>query len=472
MTTPNQLTLNFKDLFEQQEAIEKDPVFQAKKNEYKDRVLESKYNLATLSEIFQDPDLISRISTDIHSLITEKERISRVRQYQHLTTTKKPQAKDVSTVNTIAEEEWERIKNLEESRTNLNEYISPIASRKRKYLSMPTTSPPPEIEEPLQQSITAPTTINSELALPSVCITDNNTTNTEQQGDDDPLENSFKETAKLFQQSLLKSIGPKYLYTLLPRQCESSTYKYVKDNYTPHTTVTSDDSKSLEDTLITITIYNPQKTDKKFQEIEILGSQKLSDFRDAMYCLSDFLSNGDKLGQIPTGEIINTSEKKLSPSIIYMDHVFYLDTRLQQQDDYYDELIKSWLTRKGVNKGVFKYEKKAMEDAVVKDIPIYIHKPFVFLHQDGCEHMLQFQDVRLLSPSEYQSKSEFPRTTHNLKYDRFKCSMCTIFPATKITEEEVLSGFSPCYFCDKCFVSFHNEHSDVVATDYIGTVRI
>lgn len=38
MTTPNQLTLNFKDLFEQQEAIEKDPVFQAKKNEYKDRV--------------------------------------------------------------------------------------------------------------------------------------------------------------------------------------------------------------------------------------------------------------------------------------------------------------------------------------------------------------------------------------------------------------------------------------------------
>lgn len=179
-----------------------------------------------------------------------------------------------------------------------------------------------------------------------------------------------------------------------------------------------------------MTLHNAQKTDKKFQEIEILGSQKLSDFRDSLYCLSDFSSHGDKLGHIPTDEIINTLEKKLSPSIIYIDHVFYIDTRIQHQEDYYDELINSWLVRKGVNRGVFKYEKKAMQDVLIKNIPIHIHKPFVFLHQDKCEHMLLFQDIRLLSPSEYQSKGEFPRTTHNLKYDRFKCSMCTIFPAT------------------------------------------
>lgn len=38
MTTPNQLTNKFKDLFEQQSAIENDPEFQAKKNKYRDKV--------------------------------------------------------------------------------------------------------------------------------------------------------------------------------------------------------------------------------------------------------------------------------------------------------------------------------------------------------------------------------------------------------------------------------------------------
>jgi hypothetical protein len=187
----------------------------------------------------------------------------------------------------------------------------------------------------------------------------------------------------------------------------------------------------LDDTLITITIFNPKKTNKKFQEIEILGSQSLSDIRDCIYCLSDFSSNGDKLNKSPTGEIINTTEKKLSPAIIYIDHVFYIDTRLEHQPaTYYDDLIDAWLTKKDVNKRVFKYQKKNMQDVLFEDTPLQLHKPFVFIHQDKCEHMVLFQNIRLLSPSEYKSKNEFPRTTHNLKYDRFKCSMCTIFPAT------------------------------------------
>lgn len=192
--------------------------------------MESKYNVATLSEVFQDPGLISRISTEIHSLITEKERMSRVRQYQTLTTKKKPQAKDVSAVNTIAEEELERIRDLEKSHTNPDEYISPIASRKRHYLSMLKASPPLELEQPVQQSNSTPTTINSDLALPSVCISDNCVATNNQQADENPLEKSFEETAKLFQQSSLKSVGPRYLYTFLPRQCDSSAYIYVKDN--------------------------------------------------------------------------------------------------------------------------------------------------------------------------------------------------------------------------------------------------
>lgn len=204
--------------------------------------MESKYDLTTLSEIFQDPDLLSRISNEMYSFIKLRERSSRVRGHLDLVTTKKPQAKDVSTNRIIADEELQRIKALEENNNNPNEYISPIASKKRKYLATETVdivrSPllsGIEEEEKAEELVAQPNativTINSTLALPSVWINDNNTTPTEQQeNDESPLEKSFEETALLFDQSLLKTVGSKYLYTLLPRQCDINAYKYVKDD--------------------------------------------------------------------------------------------------------------------------------------------------------------------------------------------------------------------------------------------------
>lgn len=181
----------------------------------------------------------------------------------------------------------------------------------------------------------------------------------------------------------------------------------------------------MDDILLTITVFNPINPNKKLQQLEILGSQSLSDFRDSFHCFRDFSRNGDG------GEVINMSDKKLSPAMIYMDHVFYIDTRSQNHPaNCYTDLIDGWLIKKGVNKAVFKYEIKDMQTTLFQDIPINLHQPCVFLHRENCEHMIIVQDVRLLSPMEYKSKKEFPRTTHNLKYDRFKCSLCTVFPAT------------------------------------------
>lgn len=38
-----------------------------------------------------------------------------------------------------------------------------------------------------------------------------------------------------------------------------------------------------------------------------------------------------------------------------------------------------------------------------------------------------------------------------------------------MTEEEVVSGFSPCYYCDSCFESFHNANNQVPFKEYRGT---
>ena len=224
------------------------------------------------------------------------------------------------------------------------------------------------------------------------------------------------------------------------------------------------------DTLATITIFNPQNPHAKFQEIEILGCQTLSNLRDAIYCQSDFTLNRDRKNQDPCEKIINTTKIKLSPSFIYMDHVFYIDTRNNDDipTDYYDKWIDAWLTKKQVNRDVFKYEKKNMQTLTLEDISFELHKPFVFIHQGNCEHMMLVDDIRLISNNEFESKNEFPRTTRNLRYDRFKCSMCSVYPATKITHEDIVSGFSPCYFCDICFESFHHGDSNVKVIEYSG----
>lgn len=40
---------------------------------------------------------------------------------------------------------------------------------------------------------------------------------------------------------------------------------------------------------------------------------------------------------------------------------------------------------------------------------------------------------------------------------------------SKVTEEYITTGFSPCYFCDNCFASFHNENDTVSVKEYCGT---
>ncbi|CAO3656909.1 unnamed protein product [Mucor hiemalis] len=462
-----------------------------------------------------------------------RERESRVRSQFELVTTKRPQAKDVERIRVLPDEDFERIKKVEEDIKEEDKYVNPIGFKKRRYLAQegseqecyPVINFDPDsaimrllrevqeeagipkgnnsVEGPIEtdalmneyveQIIIDPidqcseesvvntdnasqtestTSVNfiSDLVLPTQSTSDLAPATNTNKEEEHPLEKSFRETASLVKESPLKTVGSRYLYTLLPRQCEPTAYKYVKEDYTPQDITNFKEHSPTDDTIIVISAFNPVNINRKFQEVEILGSQTLSEFRDSLYCLSDFMSYGDRKDKVPTGEIVNTYVKKLSPSFIYIDHVFYVDTRLGSiSDDYYSNIIDNWLVKKGVNKSVFQYQIKNMQDMKLEDISFELSKPYVFHHQDKCEHMILIQDLRILSPAEYKSKSDFPRTTRNLKYDRFKCSMCSIFPATKVTEEYITTGFSPCYFCDNCFASFHNENDTVTVKEYCGT---
>lgn len=88
-----------------------------------------------MSEIFQDADLLARISKEAHNIMrSAAERPSRVRHEQDLITFKKPQAKDVITTRKI-DDDLEGIYEILEGMINDdNEYINPLAPKTRKYI--------------------------------------------------------------------------------------------------------------------------------------------------------------------------------------------------------------------------------------------------------------------------------------------------------------------------------------------------
>ncbi|CEP17268.1 hypothetical protein [Parasitella parasitica] len=453
---PESLKTEFKALFDSQASVEKEMKINEKKRKYKHLELESRYNTNILSEIFQDPDLLARISEESYSVMnTRGPRPSRIRGASDIITSRKPQAKDVTSARVVEQEVAAMYDNMEKNLNRDQEYINPLTPKVRKYIaheeSSEAISSSSQLHKPM---LSFPEPIGSGLDVLEVHAKDE-------------LSRILNETSALIRQSPLKTVKSNNLYNLLPRQSEINAFIYVKEDY-----IDSPDSSSstIDDTLITITIFNPQNPHAKFQEIEMLGSQTLSNLRDAIYCQSDFTQNRHYKNQDPNEKIVNTTKTKLSPSMIYMDHVFYIDTRDKDNipADYYDIWIDAWLTKKQVNRQVHKYETKSMETATMQDITLELHKPFAFVHQDSCEHMMLVDDVRLISSSEYGSESQFPRTTRNVRYDRFKCSMCTVYPATKITHEDIVSGFSPCYFCDTCFESFHHGDANVKVTEYRG----
>ncbi|CAO3599336.1 unnamed protein product [Absidia cylindrospora] len=186
--------------------------------------------------------------------------------------------------------------------------------------------------------------------------------------------------------------------------------------------------------IFTISIFQAQTPSKKLQEFHLLGSQPLTALRDALYCRMDFAAHGDRIDQRPDGQVVNTFRQKLSPSFFYIDKTYYVDQRRQPNPE--PDTI-------------------AMEDMVWRDLPCQLNTPYLFEHQQQCQHVVMIRDIRLLGSRDKLHTDPYPMVTYSWRYRRYKCNMCMIYPAVYITTNDYLSGFSPCFFCERCYEPFH-----------------
>uniref|UniRef100_A0A8C1QXI3 snRNA-activating protein complex subunit 3 n=1 Tax=Cyprinus carpio TaxID=7962 RepID=A0A8C1QXI3_CYPCA len=129
-----------------------------------------------------------------------------------------------------------------------------------------------------------------------------------------------------------------------------------------------------------------------YQTLHVLGSQKLSDLRDAICCVSDL--------QV-FGEFSNTPD--MVPQFISKDHyksaffffngTFFNDTRFPECQDI-SKTTREWTRTRDFPE--FKTAK--MEDTSFYDLKMKVGFPYLYTHQGDCEHVVILTDVRSALP--------------------------------------------------------------------------
>lgn len=225
----------------------------------------------------------------------------------------------------------------------------------------------------------------------------------------------------------------------------------------------SDKLLSNNEILLNASLYSVKGKDIiKTQELVILSSNYLSDIRNAIYCTSDMIyEESCILSQQTKHSPILEAEKSLkSGSFFYINNIFYNDTNADVTD--YSNDIISWIQSRSCIPRSRYYNhplisKISMQNTRISDLSIKLYIPYLFTHYGDCEHLLVFTKVYSLSPGKDDTNPDSYPLTSVPRFKKKKCSMCDLYVARHVTFYDRFAPEHPCFFCDKCYLSFHYD---------------
>ncbi|KAG8455130.1 hypothetical protein GDO86_001369 [Hymenochirus boettgeri] len=215
-------------------------------------------------------------------------------------------------------------------------------------------------------------------------------------------------------------------------------------------------------------IFRKHKEYKPFQTVLVLGSQKLTDLRDAICCVSD-LQIGGEFSSNPDLAPENICKDLFKSAFFYFEGIFYNDMRYPECRDISRTTI-DWAESR--DRGYKKFEAAKMEDYTFNDLKIKIGFPYLYCHQGDCEHVVTITDIRLIHREDCLDRTLYPLPIKRHWFWTRKCFVCKMYIARWVTNNDSLAPDDPCLFCDVCFKMLHydadgNKLGEFLAYPYV-----
>ncbi|XP_045145049.1 snRNA-activating protein complex subunit 3 isoform X3 [Echinops telfairi] len=215
-------------------------------------------------------------------------------------------------------------------------------------------------------------------------------------------------------------------------------------------------------------IFHKHKEHKPYQTVLVLGSQKLTELRDSICCVSD-LQIGGEFSNAPDQAPEHISKDLYKSAFFYFEGTFYNDKRYPECRDLSRTIIE-W--SEAHDRGYGKFQAANMEDFTFNDLHIKLGFPYLYCHQGDCEHVVVITDIRLVHHDDCLDRTLYPLLTKKHWLWTRKCFVCKMYTARWVTNNDSFAPEDPCFFCDVCFRMLHydsegNKLGEFLAYPYV-----
>nr|DBA28127.1 TPA: hypothetical protein GDO54_008532 [Pyxicephalus adspersus] len=261
---------------------------------------------------------------------------------------------------------------------------------------------------------------------------------------------------------------------LIDRACRMETFMYEMESRGVRTRP-EDPSDMVDEGELVLTlnliypmIFHKHKEYKPYETILVLGSQRLTELRDSIKCISDLQIGGEHSNN-PELAPENICKDLFKSAFFYFEGIFYNDMRYRECRDLSRTIIE-WAESR--DRGYSNFQIAKMEDYTFNDIKLKIGFPYLYCHQGDCEHIVTITDIRLIHHDDCLDRNLYPLQIRKHWFCTRKCFVCKLYIAKWVTKNDSFAPDDPCFFCNVCFKMLHydkegNKLGDFVAHAYV-----
>merc|ERR1712002_1387776 len=199
------------------------------------------------------------------------------------------------------------------------------------------------------------------------------------------------------------------------------------------------------------------------QEVQVIGSQKLSELRDIIECLTDTVIPFD-LSDPQNADCKVTNKDLFSSGYFFIENVFYNDMRYPLSKDLSKD-VRHWA--KDPKRGYKEVSSALMEETTFLDLSIRLGQPYVYIHQGNCEHLIVFTYLRMMNIDDCQARLAYPLTDARVIQKRRRlCRACMQAHAVWYIVDSKFCPVSPCLICDTCHLYLHYDNDGNKLTSF------